>query len=72
MNKELTIAMARLESLMEEIVLQATNDHKLAESMLYSLKAGGKRIRPRIFLATLQAFGSSLDEEVPFEEASNE
>nr|WP_248629648.1 farnesyl diphosphate synthase [Enterococcus cecorum] len=64
MNKELTLAMARLESLMEEIVLQATNDHKLAESMLYSLKAGGKRIRPRIFLATLQAFGSSLDEEV--------
>ncbi|XBG85196.1 polyprenyl synthetase family protein [Enterococcus cecorum] len=27
------------------------------------LKRGGKRIRPRIFLATLQAFGVPLEEE---------
>lgn len=63
MNKELTQAMQQVEPLMEQLVLDSTNDELLAKSMCYSLTAGGKRIRPRIFLATLQAFGVPLEEE---------
>lgn len=63
MNEELTQAMYQVEMLMKQLVLDSTNDEMLAKSMCYSLEAGGKRIRPRIFLATLQAFGVPLDEE---------
>ena len=63
MNRELTQAMQQVETLMEQLVLDSTNDELLAKSMCYSLAAGGKRIRPRIFLATLQAFGVPLEEE---------
>lgn len=34
----------------------------LKESMLYSLKAGGKRIRPLLLLAVMETFGESTDE----------
>jgi geranylgeranyl diphosphate synthase type II len=40
----------------------------LKESMLYSLQAGGKRIRPLLLLATLDAFGK--DPEIGLEAAS--
>lgn len=63
MNKELTQAMKQVETLMEQLVLDSTNDELLAKSMCYSLAAGGKRIRPQIFLATLQAFGVPLEKE---------
>ncbi|MCL2676377.1 MAG: polyprenyl synthetase family protein [Streptococcaceae bacterium] len=34
----------------------------LSESIIYSLQAGGKRIRPMLFLEMLSAFGVALDE----------
>ncbi|MBR7186272.1 MAG: polyprenyl synthetase family protein [Clostridia bacterium] len=36
----------------------------LAESMRYSLEAGGKRVRPVLFLATLDTFGYAWEEEI--------
>lgn len=38
----------------------------LAESMLYSLKAGGKRLRPVLLLACCDALGGSVEEALPF------
>lgn len=38
----------------------------LRESMRYSLLAGGKRIRPVLVLATLEAFGKDLELGLPF------
>ncbi|MDR4196916.1 polyprenyl synthetase family protein, partial [Bacillus cereus] len=35
--------------------LQCPNGHR--EAMTYSLEAGGKRLRPLLLFATLQAFG---------------
>lgn len=37
----------------------------LKESMLYSLKAGGKRIRPLLFFATLEAFNEDWRDGIP-------
>ncbi len=42
---------------MEEFIYRIAAPNELKESMLYSLKAGGKRIRPLLLFATLQAFG---------------
>ncbi|WP_121613953.1 polyprenyl synthetase family protein [Mesobacillus foraminis] len=42
---------------MREIVSQLEAPEILKESMLYSLEAGGKRIRPLLLFATLKAFG---------------
>lgn len=41
----------------DNLIDQKVNNRELAESMRYSLDAGGKRIRPILFLATLQTFG---------------
>lgn len=38
----------------------------LQESMLYSLQAGGKRLRPVLLLAACEALGGSLEEALPF------
>lgn len=43
----------------DELIDQKVSNQELAESMRYSLDAGGKRIRPILFLATLQTFGIS-------------
>lgn len=37
-----------------------TTDQKLAESMRYSLQAGGKRLRPLLVLAVVASFGQEL------------
>lgn len=46
-----------LESQLETFVQSIHAPTNLKESMLYSLKAGGKRIRPLLLFATLRAFG---------------
>ncbi|MGJ7921302.1 polyprenyl synthetase family protein [Neobacillus sp. LXY-4] len=46
-----------LESQLEVFIQQLQAPNNLKESMLYSLKAGGKRIRPLLLFATLRAFG---------------
>lgn len=37
----------------------------LKDAMLYSIHAGGKRIRPILMLATVEAFGHSIKEAIP-------
>lgn len=37
----------------------------LKEAMLYSIHAGGKRVRPILMLATVEAFGESIDQAIP-------
>ncbi|WP_174734184.1 polyprenyl synthetase family protein [Mesobacillus harenae] len=46
-----------LEVRMAEIVSQMSASSLLKDSMLYSLKAGGKRIRPLLMFLTIKAFG---------------
>lgn len=46
-----------LEEQMESFIDYIQAPANLKESMLYSLKAGGKRIRPLLLFATLKAFG---------------
>jgi Geranylgeranyl pyrophosphate synthase len=49
---------AWLEERLPEFLKQASIPDKLKESMIYSLMAGGKRIRPILLFATLDALGS--------------
>jgi geranylgeranyl diphosphate synthase type II len=42
------------------------NSASLAESMLYSLKAGGKRVRPVLLLAACELAGGDTTEAVPY------
>lgn len=37
-------------------------DHKISQIMAYSVMAGGKRLRPLLFLATLNALGKKIEE----------
>jgi geranylgeranyl diphosphate synthase, type II len=46
-----------LESQLEAFIQKLQAPEVLKEAMLYSLKAGGKRIRPLLLFATLDAFG---------------
>ncbi|ENZ5655028.1 polyprenyl synthetase family protein [Enterococcus hirae] len=53
-----------LSSVEEEIVSflnDYTSDEQLKESMLYSVRAGGKRIRPLLLLSTVATFGESIN-----------
>lgn len=43
-----------------DFISSYTTHEELKESMLYSIKAGGKRIRPLIILATVRAFQKEL------------
>lgn len=45
-----------------EHVLDSIQDSRVKEAMQYSLTAGGKRIRPRLLFATLQAYGIGEEE----------
>ncbi|SJZ81902.1 geranylgeranyl diphosphate synthase, type II [Pilibacter termitis] len=51
-------------AILEEVMCQEVQDRTevatLCESMLYSLKAGGKRFRPMLFLATCESIGVRL------------
>ncbi|MBC1511845.1 polyprenyl synthetase family protein [Listeria booriae] len=47
-----------IEHCMAQAIVATDSEQKLEQSMIYSLEAGGKRIRPLLVLATLVAFGS--------------
>lgn len=46
---------------MVRFINENTNDRELKKSMLYSIQAGGKRIRPRLLLTTVAAFGKACE-----------
>lgn len=46
----------QLEGAMTDFIVQHTGDQQLQKSMLYSITAGGKRIRPLLLLATVRSF----------------
>ncbi|MGX7195607.1 polyprenyl synthetase family protein [Enterococcus olivae] len=47
---------SKTEAVMLDFIRESTSDEQLKESMLYSLAAGGKRIRPLLLVTTLNAF----------------
>lgn len=47
---------------LEKQLYGETNDEKIAEIMAYSVMAGGKRLRPLLFLATLDSLGREIGE----------
>lgn len=56
MLPELTL----VEQEMTRFITANTTDERLKESMLYSVEAGGKRLRPRLVLATVMAFDKPI------------
>ena len=50
----------KVEKEIVDFITTSTAHEELKKSMLYSVKAGGKRIRPLIVLATVQAFQKEL------------
>lgn len=52
--------LAKVEEIMLQEIVDYTENAALAESMTYSVKAGGKRIRPLLLLTTMVAFGQPL------------
>lgn len=55
-----TEELPKVEKEMVDFIDTYTTHEELKASMLYSIKAGGKRIRPLIVLATVQAFQKEL------------
>lgn len=51
----------KVEKSMLAFIQEHTRDVKLAESMAYSVQAGGKRIRPLIVLTTIASFREKID-----------
>ncbi|MGO4887097.1 polyprenyl synthetase family protein [Anaerobacillus sp. MEB173] len=47
----------KIDKLLPSYIEELATPEPLKEAMLYSLKAGGKRIRPVLLLATIEAFG---------------
>ncbi|QOY38778.2 polyprenyl synthetase family protein [Anaerobacillus isosaccharinicus] len=54
-----------LEQRLTDYVLQLEIPTQLQESMIYSLQAGGKRLRPMLLFATVEGFGESFQESLP-------
>ncbi|NLR09642.1 MULTISPECIES: polyprenyl synthetase family protein [Lactobacillaceae] len=52
----------RLNAPLHDAIVQDTGDDRLAAAMTYSVLAGGKRLRPLLTVATLQALGQSFDD----------
>lgn len=52
--------LAKVEEIMLQEIVDYTENAALAESMTYSVEAGGKRIRPLLLLTTMVAFGQPL------------
>lgn len=52
----------RLNAPLQAAIAQDTGDDRLAEAMAYSVLAGGKRLRPLLTVATLQAVGQTFDD----------
>ncbi|WEV44623.1 polyprenyl synthetase family protein [Streptococcaceae bacterium ESL0687] len=59
-NKDL---LAGIDKAIKDFYSSSNPVEHLRESILYSVDAGGKRIRPLFFLRTLEAFGLNLTEE---------
>ncbi|AYW44516.1 polyprenyl synthetase family protein [Tetragenococcus koreensis] len=53
----------KVESQIEGFIHTHTANEQLKESMLYSINAGGKRIRPLLVLATVEAFGQTATQQ---------
>ncbi|MGM0215564.1 polyprenyl synthetase family protein [Enterococcus sp. AZ109] len=56
-----TKELPKIEEVMLTFIQDHTSNQQLAESMAYSVKAGGKRIRPLIVLATTASFNEQID-----------
>lgn len=52
-----------IETKLKDLMLENVDEKTLQESMLYSLEAGGKRIRPLLVLATLDFFNETITDE---------
>lgn len=50
-----------IEDVMVRFITEQTSDSRLAESILYSIHAGGKRVRPLLLVATVAAFDKPVD-----------
>mmetsp|Transcript_29143 Transcript_29143/g.32237 ORF Transcript_29143/g.32237 Transcript_29143/m.32237 type:complete len:155 (+) Transcript_29143:165-629(+) len=53
------------EALQASVVCIEPQTEKICESMLYSLMAGGKRIRPVLCLAAAEMFGGTYEQAMP-------
>ena len=47
---------------LEKHLKDEVDDHKISQIMAYSVMAGGKRLRPLLFLSTLNTLGKKIDE----------
>ncbi|MGK0552292.1 polyprenyl synthetase family protein [Enterococcus faecalis] len=56
--------LVQVEQEMEAFICEHTNNELLQEAMLYSIHAGGKRLRPLLVLTTVAAFQKELDKAV--------
>lgn len=54
------IHLTKVEAEMRHFLRQQTTDETLLESMLYSIDAGGKRLRPLLLLATMAGFNQKI------------
>jgi geranylgeranyl diphosphate synthase, type II len=54
-----------LEQRLTEYVRQLEVPDQLQEAMIYSLEAGGKRLRPMLLFATVEGFGKAFEESMP-------
>ncbi|WP_182199502.1 polyprenyl synthetase family protein [Paraliobacillus salinarum] len=63
MDQELTAFITEKEKLITDELIRKVSDlsipNRLKESMIYSLEAGGKRIRPLLMIASCEAYGGS-------------
>ncbi|MGM9987079.1 MAG: polyprenyl synthetase family protein [Bacillaceae bacterium] len=65
LNEFLRLHKNNLEAYMNEQIEEIQGPSVLKEAMLYSLSAGGKRIRPALLFATLEAFGKDTKVGLP-------
>ncbi|WP_347552901.1 polyprenyl synthetase family protein [Pseudalkalibacillus hwajinpoensis] len=61
MNKKKELLDHKLPAFIESVEMPES----LKDAMIYSINAGGKRIRPILMLATVEAFGESIEEAIP-------
>ncbi|HEU5138576.1 MAG TPA: farnesyl diphosphate synthase [Bacillales bacterium] len=55
----------KVDAFLYEQIKQKDAPDELTESMLYSVEAGGKRLRPILLLATMEAFGQNAERGLP-------
>ncbi|MBU8574741.1 farnesyl-diphosphate synthase [Bacillus pumilus] len=65
LNEFLTTRKQAIEDYLFTYVQELTIPEDLKSSMLYSLKAGGKRLRPVLVLALLNAYGKNEEDGIP-------